>query len=68
MRVSGVQEHFVPVHQQVNNTRIDVYTLDKHQREKRQMETARLEKASNERVRQARQNNSNLGQNVDVYC
>ena len=68
MRVSGIQEHFVPVHQQVNNTRIDVYTLDKHQREKRHMEQARLEKASSDRMRQARQDNNNLGQNVDVYC
>lgn len=68
MSISGIREYFVPETQRVGNTRIDLYTLERHQRDKQQLEQARLQKSADERVRQNRSANSNLGQNIDIYC
>jgi hypothetical protein len=68
MGVSGVQEHFVPAHQRVNNTRINLYTLDQHLNLKKQDQSQQQQRLSEERVKQARADNKNLGQNVDIYC
>lgn len=68
MEIAGIREHLVAEHQRVGNTKLDVYNLERHQSEKKRDESQRQDRAADERIRQARMTNNNLGQNIDIYC
>jgi len=68
MKVNGIQKHLFTATQQADNTKIEMYNLNRRRREKQQIEQARLQRTADQRLAQTRGTNSNLGQNVDVYC